>query len=149
MRKQEDKGDSENDFSNDGKDGRHDGLAHRLQIDEGRLVDGCQRHHAKIDSEAANRKISVVTRFIGRTEQCDNLVREDLEDHERDQTHDKFTDQKSREEVRHTIVASRAKVESGNRNTARGHPDGNRDDDLEALHDDADAGHRDLRILRL
>ena len=56
------------DLPDHGKHGRFHGLSHGLKEDECRLVHACENHHAQVDAERPDGKLSVVDTLAGRAE---------------------------------------------------------------------------------
>ena len=124
-------------------------LAQRLQVDKRALVQCRQRHQAQVGAEAFDREVRVIRALVCRAEQHRNLQRKDLHNHQSDSTDDKLRQQQLRKQRPGAVGFLCANVIPRNRNTASRHADGDGNRNLEKLHDDAEDGKRNLRILRL
>ena len=148
-RQQDRQKDAEKDLSYQRQHHRRAGLAQRLQIDKGPLVDHGQHHHTEIDAEAADSEGCIVGALVACAENADQLTRQKLHDQQGDKADSSFPSQQHGKQTFCPILAPGTNIVTDHGDAASRKADRNRDGDLEKLHDDAQHRQRDLRIFRL
>ncbi len=141
--------DTKDDLPEHGNGSGFSGLAQSLQIDEGTLIHRGQRQHTQVDSEAADGKRCIVCALVGSAEDVNELLGEHFHNKQCHQTHEELTGQQVSKQLLCAILPFGTDVVADDGNTAGSHANGNRDSDLEELHDDAQNGKGDLGIRSL
>ena len=149
MRQQQRKPNAEHHLAHHRKGCRFPRFAHCLQENETSLVYTGQNDHAEVNTERAHREIGIIHALIGSAEQGDELMRENLHQHQCHSANTSLGSQQLREQLFHAGRLPCAHVEANNGNAARRHADHDGDDDLKELHHNTHHGHGDLRILLL
>ena len=124
-------------------------LAERLQVDHRALVHARERGRAEKPPDAPHGEVRVVRALIFRAEEVGKHARAALKQHRRREAHDRLGQQQPVQQRPRPVAPPGADVVPHDGDAPGREPDGDGDDDLEKLHDDAHDRRRDLRILRL